>query len=121
MIDSGCPGIAVRTDPTQPTGNPTFKIIQSDGPESGLKCVDWWGPWRCDPSFSGSIWDRWIFRNLYATGSEGGIGWDMTCDKGVEFSAVVDNCVGIGRFAGAAVMAHTPRRTSRSCFANATS
>jgi hypothetical protein len=109
VIDSGCPGVAVRTDPTQPTGNPTFKIIQSDGPESGLKCVDWWGPWRCDPGFSGSIWDRWIFRNLYATGSEGGIGWDMTCEKGVEFSAVVDNCVGIGRFAGAAVMAHTPR------------
>jgi hypothetical protein len=109
VIDSGCPGVAVRTDPAQPTGNPTFKIIQSGEPESGLKCVDWWGPWRCDPGFSGSIWDRWIFRNLYATGSEGGIGWDMTCDKGVEFSAVVDNCVGIGRFAGAAVMAHTPR------------
>jgi len=110
VIDSGCPGVAVRTDPARPTGNPTFKIVKSDQPESGLKCVDWWGPWRCDPEFSGSIWDRWVFRNLYSTGSEGGIGWDMTCDKGVEFSAVVDHCVGIGRFAGAAVMAHTPRK-----------
>ena len=56
-----------------------------------------------------------------STGSEGGIGWDMTCDKGAEFSAVVENCVGIGRFAGAAVMAHTAARTSRSCSATATS
>jgi hypothetical protein len=110
VIDSGCPGVAVRPDPTHSGGNPPFKIIKSDQPESGLKCVDWWGPWRCDPEFSGSIWDRWIFRNLYSTGSEGGIGWDITCEKGAKFSAVVDNCVGIGRFAGAAVMAHTPRK-----------
>ena len=109
VIDSGCPGVAVRPDPTHSGGNPPFKIIKSDLPETGLKCVDWWGPWRCDPEFSGSIWDRWIFRNLYSTGSEGGMGWDITCDKGVKFSAVVDNCIGIGRFAGAAVMAHTPR------------
>ena len=110
VIDSGCPGVAVRTDPTRSSGNPTFKIIKSDLPETGLKCVDWWGPWRCDPEYSGAIWDRWVYRNLYSTGSEGGIGWDMTCQKGVEFSVVVDNCVGIGRFAGACVMAHTPRK-----------
>ncbi len=110
VIDSGCPGVAVRTDRTKPTGNPTWKIIKSDLPETGLKCVDWWGPFRCDPEYSGSIWDRWIYRNLYIAGSEGGPGWDITCDKGVEFSAVVENCIGTGRFAGAAVMAHTPRK-----------
>ena len=44
VIESSCPGVAVRTDPSKPTGNPTWKIIQSDLPETGLKCVDWWGP-----------------------------------------------------------------------------
>ena len=34
----------------------------------------------------------------------------MTCEKGVEFSAVVEDCVGIGRFAGAGVIAHIPRK-----------
>ena len=111
VIDSGAPAVVVRTDPQAPTGNPTFKIIEGDPEkETGLKSVDWWGPWRCDPDFSGVIWDRWIYRNLYATGSEGGIGWDMTCGKGSEFSAVVEDCVGIGRFAGACVMAHVPRK-----------
>jgi hypothetical protein len=109
IIDSSCPDIVVRTDTQAGGGNPPFKVLTSGGPEKGLKCVDWWGPWRCDPSFSGVIWDRWIFRNLYATGSEGGIGWDMTCKAGAEFSAVVENCVGIGRFAGAAVMGHVNR------------
>jgi hypothetical protein len=107
VIDSSCPGVAVRMDPSR---QGTFKIVESSLPEAGLKCVDWWGPWRCDPYFSGVSWDRWIYRHLYATGSEGGIGWDMSCEKGAEFSAVVEDCVGIGRFAGAAVMAHTARR-----------
>ena len=107
VIDSSCPGVAVRMDPTR---KGTFKIVSSKLPESGLKCVDWWGPWRCDPYFSGAIWDRWVFRHLYATGSEGGIGWDMTCREGAEFSAVVEDCVGIGRFAGASVIAHTARK-----------
>jgi hypothetical protein len=118
VIESSCPGVAVRTDPTKPTGNPTWKIIQSDLPETGLKCVDWWGPFRCEPEYSGSIWDRWIYRNLYVCGSEGGPGWDITCDKGVEFSAVVENCVGTGRFAGAGVMAHAPRKDEPVLFRN---
>ncbi len=107
VVDSSCPGVAVRLDPTR---QGTFKIVESKLPESGLKCVDWWGPWRCDPYFSGVAWDRWTFRHLYATGSEGGIGWDMTCQRGCEFSALVEDCVGIGRFAGGAVIAHVGRR-----------
>ncbi len=121
VIDSGCPGVAVRTDTTRPTGNPTFKIVESDQPESGLKCVDWWGPWRCDPEFSGSIWDRWIFRGLYCTGSEGGIGWDMTCDKGVEFSAVVDTASASVVLPGRRSWRTRLAKTSQSCSANATS
>lgn len=110
IIDSSCPDIVVRTDPKGTGGNPRFMILPSGAPEKGLKSIDWWGPWRCDPDFSGVIWDRWTFEHLYATGSEGGMGWDMTCQAGAEFSAIVDDCVGIGRFAGACVMGHVGRR-----------
>ncbi|OHB79630.1 MAG: hypothetical protein A2W31_02135 [Planctomycetes bacterium RBG_16_64_10] len=112
VVDSGAPELIVRTNPNAPTGNPTFMILDTGDPaqETGLKSVDWWGPWRCEPHFSGVIWDRWIFRRIYATGAEGGIGWDLTCAKGAPFSALVEDCVGIGRFAGAAVIAHTPRQ-----------
>ncbi len=111
IVDSGAPEVIVRTDHSVKGGNPPFKIVESGDAKAewGLKSVDWWGPWRCDPSFSGVIWDRWIFRHIYATGCEGGIGWDMTCKDGTEFSALVEDCVGIGRFAGAAVMGHVNR------------
>ena len=108
VIDAGCPDIVVRQDTTQTGGNPPFKILEG-GPEKGLKSVDWWGPYRCDPNFSGVVWDRWIFRGLYSTGSEGGMGWDMTNQAGCEFSAVAEDCVGVGRFAGACVMGHVNR------------
>ena len=111
VVDSAAPDVIVRTNPDAPTGNPTYMILETGdaSQETGLKSVDWWGPWRCEPHFSGVIWDRWIFRGIYATGSEGGIGWDISCEKGAPFSALVEDCVGIGRFAGACVMAHTPR------------
>ncbi len=111
VIDSGAPLTVVRTDPKAPTGNPTFMTLPGGEPfkETGLKSVDWWGPWRCDPAFSASIWDRWVFRRLYSTGSEGGMGWDMTSEAGCEFSAIVEDCVGLGRFAGACVMGHVNR------------
>jgi hypothetical protein len=111
VVDSGAPRVIVRTNPKAPTGNPTFLILSEGDPdkETGLKSVDWWGPWRCDPAYSAVGWDRWVFRRLYATGSEGGIGWDMTCEAGCPFSAVVEDCVGLGRFAGACVMAHVNR------------
>jgi len=120
VIDSGAPAVVVRTNPKAPTGNPTWMILDEGDPaaEWGLKSVDWWGPWKCAPEFSGIIWDRWVFRNLYVTGSEGGMGIDITNAKGSEFSFVVDNCVGIGRFAGAAVMAHKPRQGEPVVFRN---
>lgn len=113
VLDSGAPRVVVRTNPKAGTGNPTFMILPDGDPdkETGLKSVDWWGPWRCDPGFSAIGWDRWVFRRIYATGSEGGIGWDLTCDAGSEFSAVVEDCVGLGRFAGVCVIAHVNRPT----------
>jgi hypothetical protein len=120
ILDSSCPGVAVRTDPTRRSGNPTFKIIKSDQPESGLKCVDWWGAQRCDPDHSTDDWDRWIFRNLYSTGSEGGISWVMTNPEGAEISGVMEDCVGIGRFAGTCMAGHVARKdepiTCRRCY-----
>jgi hypothetical protein len=120
VIDSGAPDVIVRTNPNAPTGNPTYMLLDSGDPaeEWGLKSVDWWGPFKCDPSFSGVIWDRWVFRGLYVVGSEGGMGWDITCEKGAPFSALVEDCLGIGRFAGAAVMAHTPRSKEPVVFRN---
>ena len=108
VIDSGAPRVVVRTNPKASTGNPTFMLLPDGDPdkETGLKSVDWWGPWRCDPSYSAAGWDRWNFRRLYCTGSEGGVGWDLTCKAGAEFSAVVEDCVGLGRFAGGCVIAH---------------
>jgi hypothetical protein len=113
IIDSGAPLLVVRTNPKAGTGNPTFMTLPDGDPnkETGLKSVDWWGPWKCDPAYSGSIWDRWIFRRLYSSGSEGGMGWDMTSQAGCEFSAVVEDCVGLGRFAGVCVMGHVNRPT----------
>lgn len=109
VIDSGCPGVAVRTDRSKPTANPTWKIIKSGLPESGLKCVDWWGAMRAAPDYSTDHWDRWVCKNLYFAGSEGA-GWVLDSKPGTEFSAVVDNCVSIGRFSGMCAISHAPRK-----------
>lgn len=109
VIDSGVPDVVVRTDPQGGGGNPGFVILDSGGPEKGLKSVDWWGPWRCTPDFSADIWDRWTFRRLYATGAEGGMGWDLTIHKGAEFSVLVEDCFGIGRAFGGIVAAYVSR------------
>lgn len=111
VIDSGAPLSVVRTDSKAPTGNPTFMVLKEGDAnrETGLKSVDWWGPIKCDPGFSAVAWDRWVYRRLYSTGSEGGIGWDLTNRAGDEFSAIVEDCVGLGRFAGTCVIAHVNR------------
>ena len=114
VIDSGVPDKAVRQKPGMDAGeiggNPGFTVVDATTPETGLKSVDWWGPWRSDPKFSAICWDRWIFRNIYATGSEGGMGWDLTTQCGAEFSARVEHCVGIGRFAGGAAIGQVLRK-----------
>ncbi len=109
IVDSSAPGVAVRTDPTR-GGN--WKIVKSDAPESGLKSVDWWGTF-CGPpgTFSNFGYDRWIFRHIYATGGEGGFG---LCTVGEECKApctmVAEDCVGIGRFAGAVLAGGVGRK-----------
>ena len=46
------------------------------------------------------MWDRWAFRNLYATGGDGGLFWDLVDQSGQGFTVVVEDCVGIGRAFG---------------------
>jgi hypothetical protein len=107
IIDSSCPGVAVRSKAGE--GNPDFEIVKSGEAETGFKSVDWWCTFRSSPSGSGSIWDRWKFQGLYVTGSDAGFVWDMVKDDGVAFSVIVEDCVGIGRFAGAGAIGHTSR------------
>ncbi len=96
-------------DPAQ-GGN--WKIIKSDAPESGLKSVDWWGNFTGPPgTFSNLGYDRWIFRHIYATGGEGGFGLyrgDVVCQT--PGTVVVEDCVGIGRFAGACLAGGVGRK-----------
>ena len=77
---------------------------------SGSKYNDWQVLFRGDPpKHSAKVWDRWIIRNLYTAGSEG-LCWECGHDPGMEFSVVVENCVGIGRFCGGGVIDFTGRK-----------
>ena len=94
------------------SGATGWTIIDSGDPGRGFKSYDWWGIMRAykqgwsnahtEPSFSGIIWDRWIFRGLYATGGDGGLFWD-TVDEIKQFTVIVEDCVGIGRAFGGGV------------------
>ncbi|RJP33226.1 MAG: hypothetical protein C4527_04785 [Candidatus Omnitrophota bacterium] len=87
-------------------------VIDSGDPVRGFKSYDWWGPIRAtqqgwsaehtDPTFSAIIWDRWILRNLYVTGGDGGLFWD--CTNRIEpFTIIVEDCTSIGRAFGGGV------------------
>ena len=86
-------------------------IIDSGDPEIGFKSYDFWStiratsqgwsPEHTEPTFSSIGWDRWIFRNLYVTGSDAGLFWDLTNQSGKEFTVIVEDCVTIGRAFGA--------------------
>ncbi|MFH1264896.1 MAG: hypothetical protein ABIK89_04170, partial [Planctomycetota bacterium] len=109
VIDASCPGVAVRRDEKG-----TYKIIQSDQPESGFKSLDYWssvlvGPAKSrsadntERTFSSISWDRWIFRNLYTSGGDGGFFWDVDIaggEVGAGFTVILEDCVGIGRAFG---------------------
>ncbi len=99
-------------DGTLGSGRVGNVIIDSGDPAKGFKSYDWWGPIRAtqqgwskehtDPTFSAIIWDRWILRNLYVTGGDGGLFWD--CTNRVEpFTVIVEDCVSIGRAFGGGV------------------
>jgi len=94
------------------SGTTGHVIIDSGDPVKGFKSYDWWGPIKAyqqgwseahtEPTFSAIIWDRWILRNLYVTGGDGGLFWDLT-DQVKPFTIVVEDCVSIGRAFGGGV------------------
>lgn len=85
-------------------------IIDGGEPGVGFKSYDWWSTIRAttkgwskehtDATFSSILWDRWILRNLYSTGSDAGFFWDLTNKSGEGFTVIVEDCVGIGRAFG---------------------
>ena len=89
------------------SGGKGWVLIDSGDPEKGFKSWDWWGSIRATDknwshgnnkeTFSSIICDRWIFRNLYTAGGDGGFFWDLTDKSGEGFTVVVEDCVGTGR------------------------
>jgi hypothetical protein len=112
VVDCSAPGVAARLDPTR-GGN--WKIIKSDEPESGFKSVDWWGNFAGPPgTFSNFGYDRRIFRHIYSTGGEGGFGlYTVGEECKAPCTMVVEDCVGIGRFAGAVLAGGVGRHFQR--------
>jgi alpha-L-fucosidase len=87
-------------------------VLDSGDAEKGFKSYDWWGTLRSNlkgwskehtaPTYSAIVWDRWILRQLYATGGDGGLMWD--CTNRIEpFTVVVEDCTSIGRAFGGGV------------------
>ncbi len=94
------------------SGRTGWVVIDSSDPQRGFKSYDWYGTIRAtqqgwsdkhtDPTFSATIWDRWVLRRLYATGGDGGLFWDGT-NRVEPFSILVEDCVSIGRAFGGGV------------------
>jgi alpha-L-fucosidase len=88
------------------------RVVIDSGDMKGFKSYDWWSTIRAnqkgwskehvDQTFSSIIWDRWILRNFYVTGSDAGLFWD--CTNRIEpFTIIVEDCVSIGRAFGGGV------------------
>lgn len=101
------------------SGAAGYVVMDSGDPSKGFKSYDWWGTLRSnsqgwskehtDPTFSAIIWDRWILRNLYATGGDGGLMWD--CTNRIEpFTVIVEDCISIGRAFGGGVASCLSRK-----------
>jgi hypothetical protein len=94
------------------SGRTGHVLIDSGDPKLGFKSYDWWGTIRSnqqgwseehtDPTFSAIVWDRWKLRNLYVTGGDAGLFWDLT-DQTEPFTVIVEDCVSIGRAFGGGV------------------
>ena len=95
------------------SGTSGWVVIDSGDPEmKGFKSYDWWGPIRSntkgwsenhtDSTFSAIGWDRWHLKNLYVTGGDGGIFFDLT-NQVKPFSVIVEDCISIGRAFGGGV------------------
>jgi hypothetical protein len=87
-------------------------VIDSGDPDKGFKSYDWWGPIRAykkgwskeheAETFSAIGWDRWILRQFYVTGGDGGLFFDLV-DRTAPFTVIVEDCVSIGRAFGGGV------------------
>jgi len=95
------------------SGAQGWVLIDSGDPETGFKSWDWWSTFAASDkkwptgnnqqTFSSIVCDRWVFRNLYATGGDAGLFWDLTDKSGEHFTVIVEDCVGIGRAFGGGV------------------
>lgn len=101
------------TDGSLGSGTSGWVVIDSGDPKlQGFKSYDWWGTIRSyskgwskehtEETFSAIGWDRWRLRNLYATGGDAGLFFDLT-NQVKPFTVVVEDCVGIGRAFGGGV------------------
>lgn len=95
------------------SGTTGWAVLDSGDPGlRGFKSYDWWGPIRAysrgwspehtEPTFSAIGWDRWVLRDLYVTGGDGGLMFDCT-DQVKPFTVVVEDCVSLGRAFGGGV------------------
>ena len=101
------------------SGAKGWVLIDSGDPKLGFKSWDWWTTIAASDkkwaggnnakTFSSIICDRWIFRNLYAAGSDAGLFWDLTDKNGEGFTVIVEDCNGTGRAFGGGVCYPTVR------------
>ena len=108
------------------SGGKGWVLIDSGDPQKGFKSYDWWSTFRATqqgwssehtaPTFSCSAWDRWIFRNLYTAGGDGGLFWDLTDKSGEGFTVIVEDCVGTGGAFGGGVCYPVVRPNEPSTF-----
>ena len=104
--------IAGDSDGSLGSGRLGWVVIDCGDPGRGFKSYDWWGTLKAykkgwskehtDENFSGICWDRWVLRNLYVSGGDGGLMWDCV-DQVAPFTVVVEDCVSIGRAFGGGV------------------
>ena len=110
---AGAPNLLVGdTDGSLGSGTAGFVVIDAGDPRQGFKSYDWWGTVKSykqgwsdehgEPSFSAIGWDRWTLQHLYVTGGDGGLMWDCV-DRVEPFTAVVEDCVSLGRAFGGGV------------------
>jgi hypothetical protein len=108
------------------SGATGWVLVDSSDPQKGFKSWDWWGSFAASDknwptgnnqkTFSSLACDRWIFRNLYVTGGDAGLFWDLTDKSGEGFTVVVEDCVGIGRAFGGGVCYPIVRKQEPSVF-----
>ena len=108
------------------SGAKGWVVIDAGDTKKGFKSWDWWSNMRASTTnwhtgnnqtnFSCIVWDRWALRNLYATGGDAGLFWDLTHESGKGFTVLVEDCVGIGRAFGGGLCYPIVRKDEPSIF-----